>query len=248
MSRPVLVVTGGAGGIGSAVARRFDAQGWHVVVVDRDAERGGAVARECTGLFVHADATTTSGCEQYVEATLAKHGRIDLLHLNVGVLARTSIGEGFDPADYQRMMRANVDSAVFGVQAAFGPMRDRGGGSILVTSSTTGLRPSPDALYSASKHAVVGLVRSLAPALLEVGVRINALCPGAVDTAMLADRRDALVRAGVGLVAPEDVATAAQAAHDAGRTGQAWVVNAGLAVAPHKFTEILIEGEARIQR
>lgn len=248
MTGPVLVVTAGAGGIGSAVARLFSSDGWRVVVVDRDATRGAVVASGCGALFVHADATTVEGCEQYVDAALDAYGALDLLHLNVGVLAGTEVGDGFDPAAYQRMLRTNVDSVVFGVQAAHAPMRSRGGGSILVTASTTGLRPSPDALYSASKHAVVGLARSLASCLSEVGVRINALCPGAVDTPMLADRRDALVRAGVGLVTPDAVAEAARTVHEAGRSGEAWVVNSGLPMAPHPFADIVIEGEKHVKR
>ncbi|MEU1755185.1 SDR family NAD(P)-dependent oxidoreductase [Micromonospora matsumotoense] len=248
MTGQVLVVTAGAGGIGSAVAHRFRSRDWRVVIVDRDAGRGRAVADECDGLFVHTDATTPAGCQEYVEAALARYGALDLLHLNVGVLAGTAVGDGFDPQAYQSMMRTNVDSVVFGVQAGYAPMRAHGGGAVLVTASTTGLRPSPDALYSASKHAVVGLARSLAGPLGQVGIRINAICPGAVDTPMLADRRAALVRAGVGLVTPVEVAAAAEQAHAAGRTGEAWIVNAGHPVAPHPFTEVVIAGEERLPR
>jgi NAD(P)-dependent dehydrogenase (short-subunit alcohol dehydrogenase family) len=248
VNAPVAIVTGGAGGIGSAVTRRFRAEGWNVVAVDSAASRGDALARQCGALFVRADATTVDGCEEYVAVALAEYGRVDLLHANIGVLAGTAIGDGFDPAAYQRMMRTNTDSAVFGVQAVYAPMRAAGHGSILITASTTGLRPSPDALYSASKHAVVGLARSLARELAAIGVRINALCPGAVDTPMIADRYDALVRAGVDLVSPEEVADAAWTAHAAGRTGEAWVVNAGHPVAPHGFTDIVIRGEERIRR
>ena len=104
-----------------------------------------------------------------------------------------------------------------------------GGGSIVVTASLAGLMPMPqDPVYSLTKHAVVGLVRSVAPQLEERGIRINAVCPGIVDTPLLGhDGRAVFEAAGFPLLAPGDVAEAVMRAIDGGRTGECWVVQPG---------------------
>ncbi|WP_406154616.1 SDR family oxidoreductase [Streptomyces sp. NBC_00882] len=246
-SGSVLLVTAGAGGIGSAVARRFAREGAKVVVVDRDEERAEQVAKECGGVHFTADLSDLEANRRAVRFAVETYGTIDLVHLNTGMLCDTAIGDTFDEHSYLRLFEVNVNSVVYGIQAALPALRPGAGGSILVTASTTGLRPSPDVLYSASKHAVVGLVRSLAPRLAEAGITLNVLCPGAVDTPMLAPRREALVAAGVGLVSPERVAEGARTAFSSGRSGEAWLVNAGFEIAPFEFSDISIAGEERIR-
>ena len=106
--------------------------------------------------------------------------------LNAGIATGTGLGEDFDLALYRRAMGANLDGVVFGINAVMPAMRARGGGSIVVTASLAGLAPVPmDPIYAANKHAVVGLVRSLGPALAGDGIRINAICPGFADTAII---------------------------------------------------------------
>ena len=104
------------------------------------------------------------------------------MHLNAGVATGCGVGDDFDLARYRRAMGANLDGVVFGVHAALPALRRRGGGAIVATASLAGLTGVPyDPLYAANKHAVVGLVRSLAP-LAEEGIRVNAVCPGFAES------------------------------------------------------------------
>ena len=97
------------------------------------------------------------------------------------------VGEDFDLARYRRAMGINLDGVVFGLNAALRALQARGGGAIVATSSLAGLTGVPyDPVYSANKHAVVGLVRSLAPGLAADGVRLNAMCPGFAESAIVA--------------------------------------------------------------
>ncbi|MFE4514225.1 SDR family NAD(P)-dependent oxidoreductase [Kitasatospora sp. NPDC056783] len=243
----VVLITGGGGGIGSAAARRFTAQGARVVLADIDRARGEAVARETGALFVPTDVTGLADNEKLVQAAVERFGGVDVVWLNAGVLEGGSIGEGFDPDAYRRLFASNVDSVVYGVQAARPALRERGGGSIVVTASTTGLRPSPEVFYSASKHAVVGLVRSLGPVLAEDGTTVNVLCPGAVDTPLVAERLAAWRAAGVAVATPEQVVDAMTEVVRDGRTGQAWVVGPDTDVAPFEFADLVVAGEHRLR-
>ncbi|MFI8083302.1 SDR family NAD(P)-dependent oxidoreductase [Kitasatospora sp. NPDC086009] len=243
----VVLITGGGGGIGSAAARRFTAQGGHVVLADIDRARGEAVARETGALFVRADTAELADNERLVRAAVDRFGGLDAVWLNSGVLAGSAIGDGFDPEAYRRLLAVNVDSVVYGVQAALPALRARGGGSITVTASTTGLRPSPDVFYAASKHAVVGLVRSLAPALAGDGVTLNVLCPGAVETPLIAGRLAAWRAAGVAVAAPDLVVDAMAVAVRDGRTGQAWVVAADTGITRFEFADLVVAGEGRLR-
>jgi NAD(P)-dependent dehydrogenase (short-subunit alcohol dehydrogenase family) len=133
-------------------------------------------------------------------------------------------------ADYRRVVGTNVDGVVFGIRRLAPLMRP--GGAIVATASLAGLVPVPsDPVYSLTKHAVVGFVRSTA--LRYEHVRINAVCPGLVDTPMTASVRSALEESGFPLIAPEDVAAAVWLAATDDRSGQAWIVQPGRA--PERF-------------
>ncbi|RLU89250.1 dehydrogenase [Streptomyces griseocarneus] len=241
----VVLITGGAGGIGAAAVRRFAGLGARVVLADLDAERGAKIAAGTGSVFVPADVSTLADNARLVDAALDRFGRLDMVWCNAGVLFGGAIGPDFDAAAYRRLVAINVDSVVFGVQAALPALRETGG-SVLVTASTTGLRPGGDVFYSASKHAVVGLVRSLGPALAADGVRINVLCPGAVDTPLIAGRLAAWRAAGVAVAEPDLVADAALTVLADGGTGRAWVVLEDSGVAPFEFADIVVEGEKRV--
>ena len=106
-------------------------------------------------------------------------GGLDLAFLNAGVSSGCGVGDDFDLALYRRAMGANLDGVVFGTHAVLPALRARGGGAIVATASLAGLTAVPfDPLYAANKHAVVGLARSLGPALAGDGIRFNAVCPG----------------------------------------------------------------------
>jgi NAD(P)-dependent dehydrogenase (short-subunit alcohol dehydrogenase family) len=147
---------------------------------------------------------------------------VDIACLNAGVLG----------ADYRRAIAVNVDGVVFGVQRLASVMT---GGSIVVTASLAGLTAMPsDPIYSLTKHAVVGYVRSIAP-LLEP-IRLNAVCPGIADTPMIDGIRDQL--GDFPLVDPADVAEAVWLAATSGRSGECWFVQPGREPAPFAFPNL----------
>ena len=152
---------------------------------------------------------------------------VELACLNAGVTTGTSaILEVSDDA-YRRILGANVDGVVHGVRRLAGVMEP--GSSIVATASLAGLVPAPrDPLYTLTKHAVVGFVRSVAPQLEEQGIRINAVAPGFVDTPLLGEEgRARFVNAGFPLLQAEDVARAVLTAARSDETGQVWVVQPG---------------------
>jgi NAD(P)-dependent dehydrogenase (short-subunit alcohol dehydrogenase family) len=149
-------------------------------------------------------------------------GPVDLACLNAGVLG----------TDYRRAVAVNVDGVVFGVQRLASVMRE---GAIVATASLAGLTAMPsDPIYSLTKHAVVGYVRSIAPHLEPI--RINAVCPGIADTPMIDPVREQL--AGFPLVQPAEVAEAVWLAATSGRSGECWFVQPGRDPAPFRFPNL----------
>ncbi|KAB8191810.1 SDR family NAD(P)-dependent oxidoreductase [Nonomuraea phyllanthi] len=232
----VVLVTGGAGGIGAAVARRFARTGAQVVIADLDETAGQALATEIDALFVPADVTQERDNQTAVEAALTAFGGLDLVHLNAGT---GGSGDGLDLDSYRRIIAVNLDGTMYGIRAALPALASTGGGAIVVTSSLAGVSPNPfDPIYSASKHAVIGLVRSLAHTLSASGVTINAICPGFVETPMLEGIREHVLRHGFAIADPDEVAAAVQTIVQNGATGEAWIVQAGQSPAPVMFPAI----------
>ncbi|SCL36634.1 NADP-dependent 3-hydroxy acid dehydrogenase YdfG [Micromonospora rhizosphaerae] len=185
----VAVITGGAGGIGAALARRFAAEGAAaVVLVDLDADAGRAVA-EGIGPVAHAkavDVTDEGQVRALVEETERRYGRIDLFCANAGVA--TGGGAEAPDADWDRAWRVNVLAHVYAARAALPAMLRRGQGYLLFTCSAAGvLTAVGDAPYTATKHAAVGFAEWLSITYRDSGIRVSALCPQGVDTPMLAD-------------------------------------------------------------
>ncbi|WP_103352709.1 SDR family oxidoreductase [Amycolatopsis sp. CA-128772] len=222
----VTLITGGAGGIGAATARRFHRAGGHVVLADRDAAAGAAVAAEVGGLFVAADVGEPADNARVVNAALEAFGRLDNVVLNAGVAGRCGLHD-FTVDGYRATLRTNLDGVVYGLHACLPPLRRQGHGSIAVMASIAGLSGSPDLFYATSKHALVGLTRSAAPALAAAGIRLNALCPGLTDTPVLAPHRQALRDRGLRLAHPGEVAAAVETVLAGPGTGQVWTVQAG---------------------
>lgn len=163
---------------------------------------------------------------------------VELACLNAGVTTGTSaILEVSDDA-YRRIVGANVDGVVHGVRRLARVMEP--GSSIVATASLAGLVPAPqDPLYTLTKHAVVGFVRSVAPQLEERGIRINAVAPGFVDTPLLGEEaRARFVNAGFPLLQAEDVARAVLTAARSDETGQVWVVQPGREPLPFRFPNV----------
>jgi NAD(P)-dependent dehydrogenase (short-subunit alcohol dehydrogenase family) len=233
----VAIVTGGASGIGRATAQALADAGASVVVADLDSERAGAVAAEVGGVAVGADVGEPGDWERIVASATAAFGGVDLAHLNAGVTTGESDIRAVTDAAYRRIMRANVDGVVFGTRAVVPAMQARGGGAIVATASLAGLIAfAPDPIYTLTKHAVVGFVRAVAPQLEPLGITINAVCPGMVDTPMVGPEAKAVLEsAGFPLIPPADIAAAVLAAMSGGATGQAYVCQAGRPPVPYAF-------------
>lgn len=232
----VALVTGGAGGIGGAVARRLAAGGARVVVADLD-ERGAAeVADEIGGIHLGADLRLPDASERAVALAEDAYGRLDLVHLNAGVTTGEADLSKLDPERYRSVVGVNLDAVVYGARAALPALRRAGGGAIVATASLAGLVAYPgDPIYAATKHAVVGLVRALAAQLADDGVRVSAVCPGFVDTPMVAGGRDVFVDAGFPLLVADDVAAAVEGAFGDRETGRLWVLQPGREPVPYAF-------------
>ncbi|WP_322769276.1 SDR family NAD(P)-dependent oxidoreductase [Frankia sp. Cr1] len=202
-----VVVTGGAGVIGSAVSRRLAAEGALVVVADLDADAAKTVAELIGGaaVGVGVDITTPLGAQASVDAAVQAFGKLDLYHANAGVECAVRTVADFDPADYHRVFGVNVLGVFLSAQAAVRQLSAQGdGGSILFTASIAALMGSAGtSVYNASKHAVQGIARCLAVEVAGAGIRVNTLAPGVVESRMM----DAL-GAGLGALVGADGATA----------------------------------------
>jgi NAD(P)-dependent dehydrogenase (short-subunit alcohol dehydrogenase family) len=230
----VALVTGGASGIGEAVVRRLAGAGAKVAVVDRDAVAAAAVAEDVRGLAVACDVTSDTAMAAAVAEAESWGGRLDVVHLNAGSVGGQSGITDLDLEAYRRVVGVNVDHVVFGLTAAVPALRRTGGGTIIATSSLAGLVPLPgDAIYTLTKHAVVGYVRSAAATLAAEDIRVMALCPGFADTALIAHLRDQF--AGFPLLTADDVADGVERMLADGAPGECWYVQPGRDPGPYGF-------------
>jgi NAD(P)-dependent dehydrogenase (short-subunit alcohol dehydrogenase family) len=170
----ITVVTGAAGGIGSALVTRFSDEGARVVAVDRVEANG----------VRHCDVTDSHAVQALVDDVIAEHGRIDLFCSNAGIIT----GVGLDDPDdrWHAALEVNVMAHVYAARAVVPPMLANGGGYLLNTASAAGLLTSPgDAPYTVSKHGAVGFAEWLAVTYGGRGLRVSVLCPMGVATPML---------------------------------------------------------------
>lgn len=224
----VALVTGAASGIGRAVARSLAAEGARVVAVDVDEDGGRAVAAEIEGEFFGADVSDLHQMLHVVERVVERCGALHLAHLNAGVSTGCGIGEDFDLISYRRAMGVNLDGVVFGVHATLPALRAAGGGAIVATASLAGLTGTPfDPVYSANKHAVVGLVRSLGPLLAPERIWVNAVCPGFAESKIIVPIREALDAEGIEIIPAETVAETVLTLLTGEMSGQCWYVQPG---------------------
>ncbi len=200
----VIVVTGGASGIGRALCRRFAQEGAKAITVaDIEGKGAKAVADEIHGLAIRCDVTKEDEIINMVKQTEEKSGPIDMFCSNAGIFIE---GAAEVPdKEWQRIWEINVMSHVYAARAVIPGMIDRGGGYLLNTSSAAGLLSQiGSAPYSVTKYAAVGLAINLAITYGDKGIKVSVLCPQAVRTGMTRD--GSIVAAGDGMMEPEQLA------------------------------------------
>ncbi len=208
-----IVVTGAAGGIGSALVRRFAAEGARAVVVaDRELEPAQAVAKEFDGLAVAFDAGRERGVLDLIAQATEANGPIDIFISNAGVPGGGGGPEGPDET-WDEAWRVNVMAHVWAARALLPEMIERGEGYLINTASAAGLLTQVSSLiYSVTKHAAVALAEWMAIEYADAGVRVSCICPQGVRTPMLElaleDPAGAAALTAGGLIEPEDVAEA----------------------------------------
>ena len=212
----VALITGGASGIGQAAALVFARHGAQVVVADIDSAGGAATVDQVRqqggeGLFVHADITETAAVERMLGEAVARFGRINCAFNNAGI--EGPMGPVADIAEEQwdHLMRVDLRGTLLCMKYEVRELLRHGGGSIVNNVSVAGLVGTvANGIYTAAKHGVIGLTRSAALEYARQGVRINAVCPGGINTPMLA-------RAARGM--PE-MFSAIESLHPIGRVGR----------------------------
>ena len=220
MAAPVVLITGALTGIGRATALAFAQDGARIVVSGRRDEAGHALIQELRSLgveaeFIRADVRHENEVQNLVDKTVARFGRLDVAVNNAGTEGKPGPVTEQTADSYAATFDTNVLGVLLSMKHELRVMQAQGAGSIVNLSSTMGQRGAPGAsLYTASKHAVEGLTKSAALEAAGFGVRVNAVAPGPIETAMLdrftgnADRKAGLV-AGVPLKRagrPEEIA------------------------------------------
>jgi NAD(P)-dependent dehydrogenase (short-subunit alcohol dehydrogenase family) len=180
-----LLISGGASGIGAAVAELYSAGGGRVAILDLDGDRARAKAAELPGsIGLAADVTDEDAVNAAVASTLEGCGGINAVVCSAGYVLHRSLGR-LALADWQRMLDVHVTGAFLVIRAALEPLRAAGGGSIVNVSSTGGLVGHPKlAAYAAAKAALIGFSRQLAVDLGPEGIRVNTVAPGDTRTPM----------------------------------------------------------------
>lgn len=239
MKRTALV-TGGASGLGRALAGLARKTGWEVAILDRDDEAGARIAAETGATFLRCDVASRDDWKVALTAIAEKLPPLGKVFLNAGVMSRPPSASLFDDiipwldrGAYERVMRVNVDGVLYGAIESAPRLVRVGGGSITVTASVAGLEGfSPDPFYSMSKHAAVGLVRSFGPIFEPRGVRMAAFCPGGVATPLVPQE---LAGAGLPFLEAADAAQSCWEVSERAAAGEIWVrASAGEAVHPYR--------------
>jgi len=190
LENKVAVVTGAASGFGEGMAKRFAEEGAKVVVADLNGGGAARVAKEIgsAAIAIASDVSKRSDVDAMVKAATGKFGRLDILVNNAGYTHRNGDLLKVDEATFDRIYNVNMKAIYLAALAAVPVMEKQGGGSIITTASTAGLRPRPGLVwYNASKGWAINATKSMAVELAPKKIRVNCLCPVAGETGMLAD-------------------------------------------------------------
>jgi meso-butanediol dehydrogenase/(S,S)-butanediol dehydrogenase/diacetyl reductase len=182
----VVLITGAASGIGAAAARRFASEGARVFLGDLNEDAGRALETELgdTAKFFRLDVREITAVDAFTQACAERFGRIDVVFNNAGIGAYGQAPD-LDPATWRNVLAVDLDAVFFGCRAAIPQLRRAGGGVIVNTASISGLLGDYGLLaYNAAKGAVVNLTRALAIDHAREGIRVNAVCPGPIETAL----------------------------------------------------------------
>jgi NAD(P)-dependent dehydrogenase (short-subunit alcohol dehydrogenase family) len=232
----IALITGAGSGLGAAFARRLAADGARIVVNDLDEAAADAVAKEVEGEAMVFDVTDAAAFDASVDDVVARHGRLDIMINNAGIappfnparfdlamansmlrmegriteMAPTSVLSALPDAEWDRMIRVHLYGTFHGCRAALRHMEPVRRGAIVNVGSVLGLKPSgsaPD--YSTAKAAIIALTKAVAEEVAHLGIRVNAICPGYVDTPLLSElteevRQAILLRIGSGRMASAD--------------------------------------------
>ena len=184
----VAVITGGASGIGKASVRRLAAEGAHVVVADLDEQHGSELAAEVNGLFVRTDVTSATDVEAMYDAAIERFGGLDVCFNNAGISPPDDDSILTTDLDaWRRVQEVNLTSVYLCCKAGIARLLEHGGGSVINTASFVAVlgAATSQISYTASKGGVLSMSRELGVQFARKGVRVNALCPGPVNTPLL---------------------------------------------------------------
>ncbi|MEX2081286.1 MAG: SDR family oxidoreductase, partial [Dehalococcoidia bacterium] len=180
------VVTGGASGIGLAIARKMAAEGAHLVIADLNFGAAKLIAEELAGNAVEADVSREPGVKAMVEAAVAARGRLDILVNNAGVGTEGKRLADCDEDEWDRVVRIDLTSVFLCMKAALPALRASGYGSIVNVASVAAIVAwRGTAPYTAAKGGVAALTRATAAEYARLGVRVNCLCPGVTETPLM---------------------------------------------------------------
>ena len=186
-----VIITGATGGLGRATSTRFHNEGANVALVDLSKNELNTFSQSLDSgsgnvITIEADVSKDTDVKNYIDKAMEAFGRVDTLFNNAGIEGSISSLEEYDEDIFDRVMHVNIKGVWLGMRNCADAMRKSGGGAIINTASAAGLMATPSLIaYGASKHAVIGMTKSASIELAPAGIRVNAVCPGVINTRMM---------------------------------------------------------------